>query len=281
MRSQQELISDLTSSLSTRVDFAMKGVILAGGLGTRLRPLTLVTNKHLLPVFDQPMIHYPIHCLLQAGIDEVLVVTGGEHAGDFLRLLKNGKHLGLSDLHYTYQEGEGGIADALLLAEDFADGGRICVILGDNIIQGNIRSSVQLFLEQASGARLLLKEVPDPERFGVTRFEDEKIVEIQEKPKHPPSPYAVTGIYMYDQDVFKMAHTLSPSERGELEITDVNNMYLKRGDLQFDVLEGWWSDAGTFKSLHHVSNLVAETGANNAAPSLVSSENSQGAQDGS
>ncbi len=258
----------------------MKGVILAGGLGTRLRPLTLVTNKHLLPVFDEPMIHYPIECLIKAGIDEVLVVTGGEHAGDFLRLLKNGKHLGLSDLHYTYQEGEGGIADALLLAEDFAEGGRICVVLGDNLIQGTIRSSVERFLAQPSGARLLLKEVPDPERFGVPRFENEQIVEIHEKPTQPPSPFAVTGIYMYDQDVFRMANTLSPSERGELEITDVNNMYLQRGDLQYDTLEGWWSDAGTFQSLHHASNLVAQTGANNDADELISGQRSKGLEDG-
>lgn len=258
----------------------MKGVILAGGLGTRLSPLTLVTNKHLLPVYDQPMIHYPIECLIKAGIDEVLVVTGGEHAGDFLRLLKNGKHLGLSDLHYTYQEGEGGIADALLLAEDFSEGGRICVILGDNIIEGSIQASVNSFRAQQSGARLLLKEVSDPERFGVPRFTDGKIVEILEKPVSPPSSYAVTGIYMYDQDVFGMASQLSPSERGELEITDVNNMYLNRGDLEYEILDGWWSDAGTFKSLHSVSNLVAESGANSTGIPFMSGQGEEGAKDG-
>ena len=186
----------------------MKGVILAGGLGTRLRPLTLVTNKHLLPVYDRPMIYYPIECLVNAGIKDVLVVTGGEHAGDFLKLLKNGKQLGLRHLEYAYQEGEGGIADALKLAEEFADGGKVCVVLGDNIIQNNIRKAAGDFFTQRSGAKLLLKEVPDPQRFGVVRYEGEgakkKIVEIIEKPKDPPSKHAVIGIYFYDADVFKV-----------------------------------------------------------------------------
>jgi glucose-1-phosphate thymidylyltransferase len=240
----------------------MKGVILAGGLGTRLRPLTLVTNKHLLPVYDRPMIYYPIQCLLNASIDEMMIVTGGEHAGDFLRLLRNGKHLGVRELHYTYQEGEGGIADALLLAEDFAEGGKICVVLGDNIIERHIRSAVGDFFTQKSGAKILLKEVDDPARFGVARLEDGAVVEIVEKPEDPPSRYAVTGIYMYDAEVFDIARRLEPSDRGELEISDVNNEYLRRGTLSADVLEGWWTDAGTFESLYRASRLVAEGGAN-------------------
>ena len=240
----------------------MKGVILAGGLGTRLRPLTLVTNKHLLPVYDRPMIYYPIECLVNAGMLEILIVTGGEHAGDFLKLLRNGKHLGIRDLHYTYQEGEGGIADALGLAEDFADGEKICVVLGDNIIQRHIRRPVGEFFTQPTGARILLKEVSDPQRFGVPRLEDGRIAEIIEKPNDPPSNFAVTGIYMYDNDVFKICKTLQPSDRGELEITDVNNEYLRRGDLTHSVLEGWWTDAGTFESLYRATCLVADGGAN-------------------
>ena len=246
----------------------MKGVILAGGLGTRLRPCTMVTNKHLLPVYDRPMVYYPIQTLLEAGIDEILLVTGGEHAGDFLKLLGNGKSIGVRDLHYTYQEGEGGIADALKLAEDFADGGKIVVILGDNIIETNIKKAVADFFTQPSGAKVLLKEVPDPERFGVARFEDGRIVEIIEKPTDPPSNMAVTGIYMYDRDVFEFARHLKPSHRGELEITDVNNAYLERGDLSHEVLEGWWTDAGTFESLHRASGLVARSEAGAAAAGL-------------
>jgi glucose-1-phosphate thymidylyltransferase len=253
----------------------MKGIILAGGLGTRLRPLTLVTNKHLLPVYDRPMIYYPIQCLLNAGIRDILIVTGGEHAGDFLKLLKNGKHLGVKHLEYAYQEGEGGIADALKLAEEFADGQKICVVLGDNIIEGNIKRASGDFFTQASGAKLLLKEVPDPERFGVARFEEKegargagatpgRILEIIEKPKKPPSNYAVTGIYFYDADVFSICKTLKPSGRGELEITDVNNAYLQRGDLTYEILEGWWTDAGQFESLHRACTYVAEGGANHA-----------------
>ena len=240
----------------------MKGIILAGGLGTRLRPLTLVTNKHLLPVYDRPMIYYPIECLLNSGIADVLIVTGGEHAGDFLKLLKNGKHLGLKHLEYAYQEGEGGIADALKLAEDFADGGKICVILGDNLIEGTIRKAAGDFFTQPTGAKVLLKEVPDPHRFGVARLEDGRIVEIVEKPADPPSSLAVTGIYFYDNDVFEVCQTLEPSGRGELEITDVNNHYLHRGDLTYDVLEGWWTDAGTFESLYRANCFVAEAGIN-------------------
>ncbi len=240
----------------------MKGIILAGGLGTRLRPLTLVTNKHLLPVYDRPMIYYPIECLLNAGLDEIMIVTGGEHAGDFLKLLKNGKDLGVKQLAYAYQEGEGGIADALKLAEDFADGEKICVVLGDNIIEKNIRKAAGDFFTQRTGAKLLLKEVPDPQRFGVCRLDGEKVVEIIEKPKDPPSNLAVTGIYFYDNTVFEICQTLTPSGRGELEITDVNNAYLGRGDLTYEVLEGWWTDAGTHESLYRAASFVAEGGAN-------------------
>ncbi len=235
----------------------MKGIILAGGLGTRLRPLTLVTNKHLLPIYDKPMIYYPIQTMVNAGIDEILIVTGGEHAGDFLKLLKNGNDLGIKRLSFAYQEGEGGIADALKLAHDFADGGKVCVILGDNIIEGDIRKAAGEFFTQPSGAKILLKEVDDPKRFGVARFEDEKIVEIMEKPENPPTNLAVIGIYFYDYDVFDICKTLKPSDRGELEITDVNNAYLERGDLTYDILSGWWTDAGTFDSLRRACNMIA------------------------
>ena len=249
----------------------MKGIILAGGLGTRLRPLTLVTNKHLLPVFDRPMIYYPIECLCAAGIREILIVTGGEHAGDFLKLLKNGKHLGIKHLEYAYQEGEGGIADALKLGEDFADGDKVCVVLGDNIIEKNIRKAVGDFFVQPSGAKILLKQVDDPERFGVAKIDDGRITQIVEKPKDPPSNYAVTGIYLYDNDVFDIAQTLEPSARGELEITDVNNEYLRRGDLTYAILDGWWTDAGTFESLHRAAQLVCQGGANNCGEEKTAS----------
>ncbi len=241
----------------------MKGIILAGGLGSRLRPLTLVTNKHLLPVYDRPMIYYPIECLVNAGIREILIVTGGEHAGDFLKLLKNGKQLGIEHLEYAYQEGEGGIADALKLAEEFADGGKICVILGDNIIERNICVAAGAFFTQRSGAKVILKEVDDPQRFGVVRINgDGRITQIIEKPPDPPSRLAVTGIYFYDSAVFEMCGQLEPSQRGELEITDVNNAYLKRGDLTHDLLKGWWTDAGTFESLYRATCLIADGGAN-------------------
>ncbi|MFA9478017.1 sugar phosphate nucleotidyltransferase [Phycisphaerales bacterium AB-hyl4] len=243
----------------------MKGIILAGGLGSRLRPLTLVTNKHLLPVYDRPMIYYPIQCLLNAGINEILIVTGGEHAGDFLKLLKNGKQLGVKHLEYAYQEGEGGIADALQLAEEFADGEKVCVILGDNIIEGNIKKAAGDFFTQPTGAKLLLKEVDDPERFGVAEVDDKgAVTNIVEKPKKPKSNLAVTGIYFYDADVYDICRTLEPSNRGELEITDVNNAYLKRGDLSHEVLDGWWTDAGTFESLYRASVLVRDAGVNKA-----------------
>ncbi len=236
----------------------MKGVILAGGLGSRLYPLTKVTNKHLLPVYDQPMIYYPLQTLCRAGIKDIMVVTGGNSAGEFLRLLGNGKDFGLKDIYYTFQEGEGGIADALKLAEHFAESQRICVILGDNILQDDISPYVNKFQEQASGARLLLKEVPDPQRFGVAELAGNRILQIDEKPARPKSKYAVTGVYMYDHCVFEFARHLTPSARGELEITDVNNAYVKQGDLHYDILKGWWTDAGQFESLHLASNLVAQ-----------------------
>lgn len=236
----------------------MKGVILAGGLGSRLLPLTKVTNKHLLPVYNKPMIYYPIETLVRAGIRDILVVTGGNSSGDFLKLLGNGKQFGLKHINYTYQEGEGGIAHALSLAEHFVNGQKMVVILGDNIIQEDISAQVRHFKRQAEGARLLLKEVPDPERFGVATLKGQKIVSIVEKPKKPKSPYAVVGIYLYDAKVFDFIRTLKPSRRGELEITDVNNWYLKRGVLEYDFLKGFWTDAGTFESLHRASSLVAQ-----------------------
>jgi len=240
----------------------MKGIVLAGGLGTRLRPLTTITNKHLLPVYDKPMIYYPLECLRNAGIEDVLIVTGGDHAGEFVRLLGNGSALGFRKLNFAYQQGEGGIADALRLAEDFADGGRIVVILGDNIIEGNIRNSAQAFAQQASGARILLKEVHDPHRFGVATLVEGKVVKIVEKPKQPESNLAVVGIYMYDAQVFDIIRPLTPSARGELEITDVNNAYIKQGNMTAEVLQGWWTDAGTFESLYRATQLVVEGGAN-------------------
>jgi glucose-1-phosphate thymidylyltransferase len=241
----------------------MKGVVLAGGLGTRLYPLTKVTNKHLLPVYDRPMVYYPIRCLVNAGITDILIVTGGNSAGDFLQLLGNGAEFGLKDLHYTYQQGEGGIADALKLAEHFADGEKIVVVLGDNIIEGNIRSAVAEFERQPRGAKILLKEVDDPQRFGVATVDaDGRVLKIVEKPKVPETNLAVIGIYMFDATVFEYINGLEPSERGELEITDVNNTYIRAGTMTSDVLAGWWTDAGTFESLLRASNLVAEGGAN-------------------
>ncbi len=236
----------------------MKGIVLAGGLGSRLHPLTKVTNKHLLPIYHKPMIYYPIETLVDAGIREILVVTGGKNAGDFLRLLGNGKEFGLNHINYTYQEGEGGIAAALSLAEFFADNAPVCVVLGDNIIEGSIAPYVENFRRQGSGGRILLKEVEDPQRFGVPEIHGNKILRIDEKPKTPASGFAVTGIYMYDGEVFDIIRGLKPSERGELEITDVNNYYIRKGRLEYDILEGWWTDAGTFESLLRASNLVAQ-----------------------
>jgi glucose-1-phosphate thymidylyltransferase len=241
----------------------MKGVILAGGLGTRLHPLTKVTNKHLLPVYDKPMIYYPVQALVNAGVRDILVVTGGGNAGDFLRLLGNGKAFGLDRLHYAYQEGEGGIAEALGLARHFCEDQKIVVILGDNIIERNICEAVKDFERQERGGKILLKEVPDPERFGVAEVREGRVVRIIEKPKNPPSNMAVVGIYFYDPAVFEIIGGLKPSTRGELEITDVNNAYLERGELTYSVLDGWWTDAGTFESLYRATNLVVQTGANN------------------
>jgi glucose-1-phosphate thymidylyltransferase len=237
----------------------MKGVVLAGGLGTRLSPLTRITNKHLLPVYDRPMIYYPIQTLVQAGIEDILIVTGGNSAGDFLKLLRNGVEFGLRHLNYAYQEGEGGIAAALSLAEHFADGGPVCVVLGDNVLEKSISVAVRKFRHQGSGAKILLSQVPDPQRFGVPVLEGERIVRIEEKPSNPKSAYAVIGVYMYDNRVFDITRTLKPSHRGELEITDVNNAYIEAGDMTWDLLDGWWTDAGTFESLLRASNLVAKS----------------------
>lgn len=236
----------------------MKGVVLAGGLGTRLYPLTKITNKHLLPVYNKPMIFYPIQTLVDAGVRDLLVVTGGNNAGDFLRLLGNGKHFGLPHINYTYQEGEGGIADALRLAEHFSDGDKIVVMLGDNVIEKDIRRGVAAFKKQKRGARIYLKQVPNPQAYGVAELNGDRIVRIVEKPKRPKSQFAVIGIYMYDATVFDIIRTLKPSRRGELEITDVNNAYIKRARLSYEILDGWWADAGaSHEKLIETSMLVA------------------------
>jgi glucose-1-phosphate thymidylyltransferase len=250
----------------------MKGIVLAGGTGSRLFPLTKITNKHLLPIFDKPMIYYPIQTLVDAGIRDLLVVTGGRNSGDFLRLLANGKEFGLKHINYTYQEGEGGIAEALALAEHFAEGSKICVILGDNIIEGSIAEAVRDFERQDRGAKILLKEVQDAERFGVAEIEGDRIVGIEEKPARPKSKYAVTGIYLYDETVFDKTRTLKPSARGELEITDVNNGYIREGTMTFSYLKGWWTDAGTFDSLLRAANLVHETKRKSAKEMALATE---------
>lgn len=237
----------------------MKGVILAGGLGTRMLPLTKITNKHLLPVYDRPMIYFPIQTLVDAGITEIVVVTGGHYAGDFLNLLGNGKAFGLKRINYAYQEGEGGIADALRLAREFTGDDSICVILGDNILENSIKAHVDQFKSQGKGAKILLKEVHDPQRFGVAEVDKSgKVLSIVEKPKEPKSNLAVIGVYMYDAHVYEIISTLKPSDRGELEITDVNNAYLREGTLTSSTIDGWWTDAGTFPSLYRASRLVAE-----------------------
>lgn len=247
----------------------IKGVVLAGGIGSRLLPLTRVTNKHLLPVYDKPMIFYPIQTLVSARVVDVLIVTGCASAADFSHLLGDGHDLGLKRLQYAYQAGEGGIADALRLAEDFAGGEKICVILGDNIIGGSIAAAREDF-ERQIGAKVLLKEVPDPERFGVPEFHNGRIVRIEEKPARPKSRHAVTGIYFYDGTVFDRIRKLRPSARGEYEITDVNNSYIADGKLTYDVLEGWWTDAGTFESLWHAGSLVREKAMRQAEATAVS-----------
>lgn len=235
----------------------MKGVILAGGLGTRLMPCTKVTNKHLFPVYNKPMIYYPLRTLVSAGLEDIMIVTGGNNAGDFLRLLSNGREFGLKDISYTYQEGEGGIADALRLAENFVDNDRVVVMLGDNIIEDDITDAVREFEKQDTGARIFLKEVSDPERFGVAEVKEGRVINIEEKPEKPKSNYAVVGLYMYDSDVFEIIETLKPSDRGELEITDVNNEYIRRSTMKYSILEGWWADAATsFESLFRAGQLV-------------------------
>lgn len=236
----------------------MKGVILAGGLGKRLEPLTRITNKHLLPVYDKPMIFYPIQTLVDAGIKDILIVTGGNHAGEFLRLLGNGAEFGPVHINYTYQKGEGGIAEALSLAEHFSEGDKIVVILGDNLVEKSIKKYVEDFSKQPKGAKILLKKVDDPERFGVPEIKGTRIVKITEKPREPKSDYAVTGIYMYDKRVFNIIKTLKPSARGEFEITDVNNEYIKCSEMTYSILNGWWTDCGTHESLLRASNLAAK-----------------------
>jgi len=253
----------------------MKGVVLAGGTGSRLSPLTRVTNKHLLPICDKPMVYYPVQTLVTAGIEEILLVTGGNNAGDFLRLLGNGRDFGLRHLNYTYQEGNGGIAEALGLAEYFAAGQQICVILGDNIIENNICHAVENFKREKDGAKILLKEVEDAQRFGVAEVRDNRILNIEEKPKLPRSNLAVTGIYLYDSSVFEKIKRLKPSGRGELEITDINNFYIEEGKLSYEMLHGWWTDAGTFESLLRANNLVAQTGANKSNGQPVGRESTR------
>lgn len=244
----------------------MKGVVLAGGKGSRLYPLTRITNKHLLPVYDKPMVFYPIQTLVNAGITDIIIVTGGNHAGEFVPLLGNGGDFGLKRLSYTYQAQEGGIAEALGLVEHFVDGDKFVVILGDNIIGGSIADSVEAFSKQPRGARILLKQMDDPEHLrhlGVPIIENGRILYIREKPASPPSQYAVTGIYMYPPDVFDIIRSLKPSARGELEITDVNNAYIDRGELEYDVLEGFWGDAGeSIDAWLSINNYVAKYGAN-------------------
>ena len=237
----------------------MKGVVLAGGLGTRLYPLTFATNKHLLPIYNQPMVFYPIQTLVRAGIREVMVVTSGPHSGHFIQVLKNGKELGLKHLEYGYQnDAVGGIADALSICEDFADRGSLMVILGDNTTDANIRPAVRRFKE---GAVIFLKKVPEPKRFGVPVFDKKdrkKIIKIEEKPRKPKSPFAVTGLYIYDNKVFDYIRKCKPSKRGQLEITDVNNLYVKAGTMRWEELKGFWSDAGTFESLLKASQYWAK-----------------------
>lgn len=241
----------------------MKGVILAGGLGTRLRPLTKTTNKHLLPVYDRPMIYYPVQAMISAGIEDIMIVCGGNHAGEFLELLGNGREFGLKHLNYTFQEGEGGIADALSLAEYFVGGQKFAVMLGDNILEKNFRQARLDFEAQPKGAKILLKEVPNPKPYGVAEIDGDRVVQIIEKPDNPPSNLAVIGVYLFDGGVFELIKGLSPSARGELEITDVNNIYIRQGTMTYAILEGWWGDAGeSVDSLLDVSNLVRQTGAN-------------------
>jgi glucose-1-phosphate thymidylyltransferase len=244
----------------------MKGVILAGGTGSRLFPLTKVTNKHLLPVGREPMIYHPVAKLTAAGVEEILIVTGVDHMGDVVNLLGSGKDFRCR-FTYKVQDEAGGIAQALGLAENFAGKSPLCVILGDNIFEASIAAPMAAFAKQKKGARILLKKVPDPGRYGVAEVKGSRIVGIEEKPRQPKSDLAVTGIYFYDGKVFDLIRTLKPSARGELEITDVNSAYLHAGTLHYDVLEGWWTDAGTFDSLMLANELVSGRAAESAAPS--------------
>lgn len=246
----------------------MKGVILAGGTGSRLYPITKVTNKHLLPVYDKPMIYYPLECMAKAGIEEVLLVTGGNSVGEFIRLLGNGREFGFKNLNYTYQDGAGGIAQALGLAEHFADGDSICLILGDNIVEYTIRDSVRRFRHQGQGAKILLSQVENPKAYGVAEMQGDQVVGILEKPQNPPSNWAVIGIYFYDNQVFDIVRTLKPSARNELEITDVNNAYIEKGEMTADKIPGWWADAGEDIDFYlQACNTVATGGANKEMPS--------------
>ena len=244
----------------------MKGVILAGGTGTRLHPLTRITNKHLLPIYDRPMVSYAIEALVKAGVKELMLITGGTHAGEFLRLLGNGQEYGIDLLSYAYQERAGGIADAVGLAERFVSGDRVCVMLADNVVEYSIGPAVERFMRQESGARVLLARIEEPEHLrnlGVAELNGDRVVRIVEKPVDPPSAFAVTGIYFYDEDVFRVIPTLKPSSRGELEITDVNNWYVNQGTMEFDVLEGFWGDAGeSIDAYYAVNDFVRRYGAN-------------------
>ncbi len=233
----------------------LKGVILAGGTGSRLHPLTKVTNKHLLAVGRKPMIYYPIEKLVNAGVDEILVVTGVEHMGDVVNLLGSGKDFGCR-FTYKVQDEAGGIAEALGLAEDFSHGQPLLVILGDNIFQAQLKEYADKFTAQKTGARVLLKQVQQPQRFGVAQIHNNKVINIEEKPSKPKSNYIITGIYFYDAGVFDIIKTLKPSGRGELEITDVNNAYIAKGQLEYDILDGWWTDAGTFESLERANEFI-------------------------
>ncbi|NCC53269.1 MAG: spore coat protein [Spartobacteria bacterium] len=234
----------------------MKGVVLAGGLGTRLHPITKITNKHLLPIYKKPMIYYSIEMLVEAGVNDIMIVTGGNSAGDFLRLIGNGKEFGLSHINYTYQDGEGGIADALSLAEDFVEGQKMVVVLGDNILEKGIRSGVEAFQRQEKGARIFLTEVEHPWEYGIATMENDRIVKVLEKPKEPVGNLAVIGVYMYPPDVFEYIKGLSPSARGELEITDVNNRYIDRGEMEHQILNGWWMDAGENAEALLMANIM-------------------------
>jgi glucose-1-phosphate thymidylyltransferase len=241
----------------------MKGIVLAGGLGTRLYPLTKITNKHLLPIYDKPMIYYPIQTLVDAGIKEIMIVTGGNNAGGFLKLLGNGSEFGLKHLDFTYQANEGGIAEAVGLCEYFAEGEKVVVILGDNIIEKSIKKAVTRFKRQKEGAKIFLKKVKNPGEYGVAEIVGKKVINISEKPRKPKSDLAVVGVYMYDNRVFDIVKTLKPSKRGELEITDVNNAYIKDGSMSYEILSGGWADAGeSIDAYNDTINFVRRRGAN-------------------